>query len=618
MNVTVFGEPLEIRAWEDVFYVKNPVITMTRPGAPTGLNPNPRPIVGTHHLYIYAPVTATENSPIILNVNNGGWTTNTPTHRITDGAIYNSVTNASAIPGTPTIPATTNSQIAQALSRGYVYVTFNARGSNYLPVGGEYPGKSPSTMTDVKAVIRYLRLNSDLFPGDSNMIVVTGHSGGGVLSSIIAASGDSPDYFAYLYEIGAAGMTSPTTSTISDTVFAAIAYAPVTGMTNADQAYEWFWGAARAEIKARYDAGDPAMQTAWLHTGTNAGINRRDVFGGAEADRLANDGAGNEFWRPRVLESSLALSNDYARVFDALNLRDANGNPLRADDGTFRNAIIALIGAGIERELTHRYPAVGLPAAFNVTPLTADYHWLTVANGKATIDLDEFLIWHASTAPNGMFGSPFSSPRFSFRGTGNTPSFATSEVYLFGPPDQMYSPFTWWSWNNHTIDTPGSAQWWDNMTIEVGQNNTGLTWEQYIQTPDGRRLLQQIKMTDPVPYLVDAANGRSAPYWYVRYGMVDTASSIATQAELYFALLNDPSIAEVDFNIGWLRGHSGYYDSNEAYEWLERVVAAGWPNNDVPFVTRSGGGGCNTGFGIIVFVLLLGLVFVRKRHKIIG
>lgn len=62
-------------------------------------------------------------------------------------------------------------------------------------------------MTDTKAAIRYLRHNRKaLSAGDPDKIFVTGTSGGGALSTLIAASGNSPDYFPSLHEIGAAGI----------------------------------------------------------------------------------------------------------------------------------------------------------------------------------------------------------------------------------------------------------------------------------------------------------------------------------------------------------------------------------------------------------------------------
>ncbi len=44
-------------------------------------------------------------------------------------------------------------------------------------------------------------------------------------------------------------MTSETTSTISDSVFAAIAYCPITDLPNADQAYEWIYSPIREAYK---------------------------------------------------------------------------------------------------------------------------------------------------------------------------------------------------------------------------------------------------------------------------------------------------------------------------------------------------------------------------------
>lgn len=44
-------------------------------------------------------------------------------------------------------------------------------------------------------------------PGDKDRIISIGTSGGGQMSSILGASGNMPEYYEYLYEAGALGVT---------------------------------------------------------------------------------------------------------------------------------------------------------------------------------------------------------------------------------------------------------------------------------------------------------------------------------------------------------------------------------------------------------------------------
>jgi hypothetical protein len=58
----------------------------------------------------------------------------------------------------------------------------------------------------------------------------------------------------------------------------------------------------------------------------------------------------------------------------------------------------------------------------------------------------------------------------------------------------------------------------------------------------------------------------------VRHGMADRDTSFAVEGTLYYALINDPSIQNVDFSFAWLKPHSGDYDIEEAYAWLAGIL----------------------------------------------
>ena len=198
---------------------------------------------------IYVPSNATPDSAILLLVNNGGWMNdNFPTNTIAGDFEY---VTTGASPGVT----------AMGLDRGFVIVSCGARSRANPATDGEYLGHSPATMTDTKTVVRFVRYNYDngvlAGKGDPDRIVITGTSGGGALSTIMAASGDSPDYFPSLYEIGAAGITYDGSGDLSDpdsfssdpdvgdSLFGTMAYCPITDLPMADQAYEWTYNAAR-------------------------------------------------------------------------------------------------------------------------------------------------------------------------------------------------------------------------------------------------------------------------------------------------------------------------------------------------------------------------------------
>ena len=100
-------------------------------------------------------------------------------------------------------------------------------------------------MADLKSGIIQLRANDKVIPGDKNKIISIGTSGGGQMSSILGASGDMKEYYPYMYEAGALGVTKTEDgvyeSAYQDSIFAAQNYCPIADIENADMAYAWCW-----------------------------------------------------------------------------------------------------------------------------------------------------------------------------------------------------------------------------------------------------------------------------------------------------------------------------------------------------------------------------------------
>ena len=136
-----------------------------------------------------------------------------------------------------------------------------------------------------------------------------------------------------------------------------------------------------------------------------------------------------------------------------------------------------------------------------------------------------------------------------------------NESNLAGTPAQEYSNFSEWSWNHNAV--PGDG---------IGSEDTGLLWRDYIHTDAGKAVVKQMDMIDPMPYLVSDTEGDSAPYWYYRHGMIDRDTSFAVEAAMYYAVLNASGVNNVNFELAWLKPHSGNYDVPEAYEWVAEAV----------------------------------------------
>ena len=115
---------------------------------------------------------------------------------------------------------------------GFVYVYAGCRGRD---------AGAPAGVTDLKAAIRYVRYNDDIMPGNAERIFTFGMSGGGAQSALVGATGDSDLYTPYLEEIGAV-------SNVSDAVFGAMCWCPITNLDYASEAYEWNLGVTRTDL----------------------------------------------------------------------------------------------------------------------------------------------------------------------------------------------------------------------------------------------------------------------------------------------------------------------------------------------------------------------------------
>lgn len=134
--------------------------------------------------------------------------------------------------------------ISSFMESGFIYVYAGCRGrSNGYNEDGTlaYNGGAPWGVTDLKAAVRYLRYNDAEIPGDTALVFTFGHSGGGAQSSLMGATGDSELYTPYLTSIGAA-MVDAEGNALSDAIYGAMCWCPITSLDTANEAYEWNMG----------------------------------------------------------------------------------------------------------------------------------------------------------------------------------------------------------------------------------------------------------------------------------------------------------------------------------------------------------------------------------------
>ena len=460
---------------------------------------------------IYVPAGATRTSPILFFLGDAGWQGSAyPADTVEDGRAYTSYSDSDSI--------------GAALKEGYVIVSCGCRGSGNGQTNGEYLGHSPAAVTDIKAAIRYLRANASALPsGDAKKIVITGASDGGALAAVIAASGNSPDYFQSLYEIGAAGIirtaggTYISDASIGDNVFGVIAYCPVTDLGSACAAYEWTFGDTRKAL-------------------AKAGEDRPAAYDGL------SDG--------ELFAISDALSEAYAAYLDGLGLMDEQGEPITSDN--LAGHITALMEKGLA--LTIGEWGTEQMKADITSGGREDNGWVTFnRDGTFSYDYSRHLYYLAKYTALKV------PPAFSNFGL---PYAGQGMDGLFGTAVQAYSPFNEYSWNNDAIASNG-----------VGYDDTGLTWDAYMATDDGMALARQIRMTSAVDYLREGT-ASAAPYWYIRHGMDDCDTSFAAETVLYYSAYNNAKVTRdaLNFGFAWLMDYGGDYDVQEAYDWLRDIM----------------------------------------------
>lgn len=208
--------------------------------------------------------------------------------------------------------------IEAALQRGYVVASPGLRGRTQQNESGDYIGKAPAFIVDLKAAIRFLRHNAEHLPGNYERIITNGTSAGGATSALAGVSGNHPFFQPLLDELGAAKG--------SDAIYAASCYCPIHNLEHADLAYEWQFNGITTYHNQQMDfKTDPPRAIAVDGELTN------------EQQKLSKE-----------------LKQGFRAYFNQLNLHDQQGKELTIDQdgkGSFLKLIQALIMQSAQQAL---------------------------------------------------------------------------------------------------------------------------------------------------------------------------------------------------------------------------------------------------------------------------
>jgi hypothetical protein len=217
------------------------------------------------------------------------------------------------------------------------------------------------------------------------------------------------------------------------------------------------------------------------------------------------------------LALSDALRAGFIAHVNGLGLRDPDGQALRLDAdgrGGLREHIVALLKASAQRALDAGQDLSGRP-------------WLTLQGARVqALDFDAYV-----RAAGRMKGLP------AFDGLG----LESGENQLFGDATTDRRHFTDFAQQHGTV---AGAQRADARSV---------------------RLMNALRLAaEPA--------SRTARQWRIRQGTLDRDTSLAVPV-LLAAQLRERGLG-VDLALPWDRPHSGDYDLDELFAWIDRVVAA--------------------------------------------
>ena len=516
------------------------------------------------------------------------------------------------------------SSISEYLSAGLIYCYAGMRGrdngydsSNNLI----YSGGAPWGVTDLKAAVRYYRFNSGNLPGDSEKVFTFGHSGGGAQSSLMGATGDSELYTPYLESIGAA-MTDASGNKISDAIYGAMCWCPITSLDEADEAYEWNMG--------QYET-----------SGTRAD--------GTFTAQLSKD-----------------LAAAYADYINKLGLKDASGNVLTLDKtdsgvyaaGSYYNYLMGVVETSLNNFLSDttfpytensqtmasgNFGGGGAPSGATgsgTSGMPSDMSGMTGGPSGATgsgtsgmpSDMSGMTGGPSGATGSGTSGMPSGGPGGDTSGsTSSGTTYDSAEDYIAS----LNSDTQWITYDSATNTASVSSMsafvtHCKNATKDVGafdslsrsqaENNefgndtsdslhfdsilsnllstnkdtySALTnWtdsypDDYAndikETDDlGNDVTARVNMYNPMYYLSSYYKGAGtstvAPYWRIRTGIDQGDTALTVETNLTLALQSLSSVKSVDFATVWGMGHTMAERTGSAsanfISWVEKCAKA--------------------------------------------
>jgi hypothetical protein len=136
--------------------------------------------------------------------------------------------------------------------------------------------------------------------------------------------------------------------------------------------------------------------------------------------------------------------------------------------------------------------------------------------------------------------------------------------------------------------TPKSPPAFDSLGVngasESGENNLfgtetvdnrnftdfGLSKANGVMSTIDQAMKDRVLMMNPMPFLSGAKESDGARHWYIRHGSIDRDTSF--QMQLLLALQAEDAGCDVNFRLAWEKGHTGDYDLEELFGWINSLI----------------------------------------------
>ncbi|MCD8260168.1 MAG: alpha/beta hydrolase [Bacteroides sp.] len=83
------------------------------------------------------------------------------------------------------------------------------------------------------------------------------------------------------------------------------------------------------------------------------------------------------------------------------------------------------------------------------------------------------------------------------------------------------------------------------------------------------KLREMVRMMNPMNF-IDDPQATKTSHWYIRHGAADRDTGFHVSVNLYTKLINRGY--DVNYELAWDKGHTGDYDLDELFDWIDKIV----------------------------------------------